>query len=541
MKQMMYVLVAACFFCSCTNIDGDSDSNTDSLQAKDPDNLMIIRDESITEANAYSDLFLDSSAIESYILKEKISDVQASQMRNFYKIRNYQYAWFATDGPTEQVRGLWSLYASEGDNASKEPAGKLREKMDTILQKDSLTITRNDSSFVQTELILTNQLIQYSSEHPDHISGNNLYYLVPAKKHDALQLADLILNKQKDAAQYAKNRAYGLLKQQLTTYYNISKNGGWQTIPPGSLMKGTKSPGVVALKKRLALTNEYSENDTTNVFSNSLESAVKIYQQRNGLQPSGMVNDSLISLMNVPVEEKIEQIIVNMNRALWMPPQSDSNYLQVNIPSYMLYAYEGNKKVFEMPVIVGKEGTNTVMFSGDINEIVLNPSWKIPASIVKNEIMPAMKKDPNYLKKNNMELTGNNESIPTIRQLPGKDNALGKMKFLFPNTHDIYLHDTPNKNLFAKKVRALSHGCIRLADAKKLAAYLLRDQSDWTPEKIQNMNRSNKEEHIKLKKTQPVSLTYFTAWVDETGVINFRSDVYGHDKNARTKMFNMKA
>src|SRR5688572_6099042 len=208
MKKMMNVLVAACIFCSCTHIAGDSDNNTDSLQANAPDSLMIIRDESITEANAYSDLFLDSNAIESYIQKENITGSHASTMRNFYKMRNYQFAWFATDGPTEQARGLWSLYASEGDSASKDPAGKLRDKMDTILQKDSLTITRNDSSFILTELVLTNQLIQYASEHPDHISSNNLYYMVPAKKQDPLQLADSILNKQKDSAQYAKHRPY---------------------------------------------------------------------------------------------------------------------------------------------------------------------------------------------------------------------------------------------------------------------------------------------------------------------------------------------
>lgn len=537
----MLNVLAACILCSCTHIAGESDSNTDSLKANGPDSLMIVRDESITAENAYSDIFLDSNAIESYIQKEKMNDAQAMQMRNFYKIRNYQYAWFASDGPTEQARGLWSLYASEGDSASKDPAGKLREKMDTILQKDSLSIARGDSSFVQTELMLTNQLIQYSSEHPDHISSNNLYYLVPAKKHDPMQLADSILNKQKDSAHYSKNRTYSMLRQQLATYYTIAKNGGWQPIPTGSFKTGSTSPAFVALKKRLMLTKEYSGNDTTNIYSDSLFAAVKLYQQRNGLQVTGRINDSVISSLNIPVEERIQQILMNMNRALWMPPQADSNYLQVNIPSYMLYAYEGNKKVFEMPVIVGREGTNTVMFSGDINEIVFNPSWKIPASIVKNEIMPALKKDPNYLKKNNMEQTGKNDSVPVIRQLPGKDNALGRMKFLFPNSHDIYLHDTPDKNLFARKDRALSHGCIRVADANKLAAYLLEGQSDWTKEKIQNMAKSNKEEHVKLKNTHPVTLTYYTAWVDEGGLMNFRSDVYGHDKDARNKMFIVKA
>src|SRR5215216_2502888 len=171
MKNILNIILAASIFCSCTHIAGSNESASDSSQAKAPD--VMIRDQSITEANAYSDLFLDSNAVESFIQKEKMSDSAATMLRNFYKVRNYQYAWFATDGPTEQARGLWSLYASEGDSASKEPAQKLKDKMDTLLQKDSLSIVKNDSSFVQTELTLTNQLIQYASEHPEHINRNS--------------------------------------------------------------------------------------------------------------------------------------------------------------------------------------------------------------------------------------------------------------------------------------------------------------------------------------------------------------------------------
>jgi len=448
----------------------------------------------------------------------------------------------ASDGPTEQARGLWSLYASETDSSEKEPANKLKEKMDTLLQKDSTGMIQNDTSFTQTELTLTNQLIQYASEHPEHISRNNIYYLVPSRKQDPMQLADSILHKQKDSASYANNRTYSLLKQQLNTYYDIAKNGGWQSIPSGpDIKKGSKLPAVAAIKKRLQFTKEYPGTDTTAVFSDSLEAAIKTFQQRNGFKPTGIVNDSLIAAMNVPVVERIQQILVNMNRALWMQPQADSNRLQVNIPSFMLYAYEGSNKSFEMPVIVGSEGTNTVMFNGEINEIVFAPTWNVPASIVKNEILPAMKNDPNYLKKHNMEQVGMNDSLPVIRQLPGKDNALGRVKFLFPNSHDIYLHDTPNKNLFAKQDRALSHGCIRVADAQKLAIYLLRDQSEWNAQKIQSAMKSTKEQTVKLKTEEPVSLTYYTAWVDEAGAMNFRNDIYGHDKEAMNKMFSVRA
>ena len=500
------------------------------------------RDESITEANAYSDLFLDSNTVENYIQKEKLSDSSATAMRNFYRVRNYQYAWFSSDGPTEQARGLWSLYSGEGDSSKKEPAYDLKERMDTLLQHDSIRVGKNDSSFVQTELTLTQQLVQYASENGGNINSNSIYYLVPAKKMDAMEYADSILNRQKDSSMYANNKVYSALKAQLANYYLIAKNGGWGTITAnGQLKKGAKSPAVVALKKRLQLSKDYSGADTTNVFSDSLETAVKSFQQRNGLSATGIVNDSMITALNVPAEERVQQIIVNMNRALWMPQQTDSSRIEINIPSQMLYAYADSGKAFEMPVIIGKEGNSTVMFGSEINQIVFNPTWNIPESIVKNEIMPKMKADKNYLSKNNIEVVKQNDSLPVLRQLPGKNNPLGKVKFLFPNSHDIYLHDTPDKTAFAKPDRTLSHGCIRVADAARLAQYLLKDQKDWTAEKINAAMNNGKEQTVELKEKQPVNISYLTAWVDANGHMNFRPDVYNHDKDAIAKMFVSKA
>ena len=287
----------------------------------------------------------------------------------------------------------------------------------------------------------------------------------------------------------------------------------------------------------MQLSKDYNGIDTSNVFSDSLEVAIKSFQQRNGLKPTGIVNDSMINVLNVPVEQRIEQIIVNMNRLMWMPLKTDSSRIEVNIPSQMLVAYADSGKAFEMPVIVGKEGSGTVMFSSEINQVVFSPTWHIPESIVRDEIMPKMKSDPNYLKKNNMEVVKQNDSLPELKQLPGKNNPLGKAKFLFPNTHDIYLHDTPDKTAFAKPDRTLSHGCIRVANAEKLAEYLLQDQPDWTAKKIQQAMNSGKEQTVDLKRKQPVSITYLTAWVGTDGQMNFRPDVYNHDKEAMEKMF----
>jgi murein L,D-transpeptidase YcbB/YkuD len=539
MKKMMIGIVAVIVLNSCTQVAGWFGNNSDSTSLhSDSSYAAYARDESITEANAYSDLFLDSNAVESFIQKNNLDDSSAGAIRNFYRVRNYEYAWFTSNGPTEQARGLWSLYSSESDSASRDSANKLQERMDTILQSDSITVNRNDSSFARTELALTQRLIQYAADNPQHINKQAIYYLVPAKKMETMEYADSVLNKQKDSTLYAGNRTYTALKQQLSNYYQIAKDGGWDSLSVStSLKKGVKSPEVARLKKRLQLTGDYSNSDTTNVFSDSLVIAVKSFQERNGLQPTGMVNDSTARLLNIPVEQRIQQIIVNMNRSLWMPPQTDSSRIEVNIPSQMLYAYADSGKTFEMPVIVGEQGNSTVMFSSEINKIVFNPAWNIPQSIVKNEIMPKMKADATYLKKNNIEVINQNDSIPQLRQLPGKDNPLGKVKFLFPNTHDIYLHDTPDKNLFAKQDRTLSHGCIRVANAEKLAEFLLTDQSGWTPEKIRSAMNNGKEQTVDLKKETPVSITYLTAWVDKNGKMNFRPDVYNHDQEAIEKMF----
>ena len=168
---------------------------------------------------------------------------------------------------------------------------------------------------------------------------------------------------------------------------------------------------------------------------------------------------------------------------------------------------------------------------------VFSPHWNIPASIVKKEILPAMQQDPRYLEKNRMEIIGKNDSLPVIRQLPGENNSMGRVKFLFPNRYDIYFHDTKSKEIFQSNKRAISHGCIRLADAEKMSNYLLRGMSGWTPEKVNSAMNSGKEQYVKLATPVPVSITYLTAWVDDGGELHFRDDIYGHDKRLIPMMF----
>jgi L,D-transpeptidase YcbB len=220
-----------------------------------------------------------------------------------------------------------------------------------------------------------------------------------------------------------------------------------------------------------------------------------------------------------------------------MPTEPAGQLIVVNIPEFILHLYEGKQKVFDMNVVVGKEGHNTVSFSGDLSTVVFSPYWNVPPSIVKKEILPAMEKNPGYLASQNMEITGNEGGLPVIRQLPGGKNSLGQVKFLFPNSFNIYFHDTPAKSLFNKDKRAYSHGCIRLAEPEKMAQYLLKDSPEWTPERISAAMNRGEEQHVKLKKRVPVIITYYTAWVDDEGLINFRDDIYNHDEDLGKKMF----
>jgi murein L,D-transpeptidase YcbB/YkuD len=225
---------------------------------------------------------------------------------------------------------------------------------------------------------------------------------------------------------------------------------------------------------------------------------------------------------------------------IWMPPADEEDkakLILVNIPEFVLHVMERRHKVFDMNIVVGKEGHSTVLFSGMLDRISFNPYWNIPRSIVVKEILPEMGKHKDYLKEHDMEITGEKEGIPEIRQLPGEKNELGKIKFLFPNSFNIYLHDSPHKELFSMTQRAYSHGCIRVADAKKLALYLLQSMPEWGEQKVDSILATEKELTVKLQQPVAVLICYFTCWKSEQPALEFRKDIYGHDKRLAKMLF----
>ncbi len=507
---------------------------------------MTKRDRSISAANAYNNLFFDSSVLVKYLADNKVDEDIERRMTSFYNARNYQFAWFTDSGLTEQARGFWNMHnyhtTYANDSLLKDKA--LHAKMDGYAEEtDGFTVSASDAGIIKTELKLTEHFILYTLNNYEDgvVKRKEMERFIPRKKEDPILLADsLISKKHKDEKYYGDaNKSYKLLKNELVKYVAIAKAGGWPqiTVPAKQLKKGTSSPAVLQLKKRLQISGDIAV-DTTPVFNDALETGIRNVQTRFGYTPTGIVTDALIKNLNVPAVDRVKQLLLNMSRTQWLITEPKGPLILVNIPEFVLHVKEGATKVFDMPVVVGKEAHSTMMFTGNLNQVVFSPYWNVPSSIVKNEILPSIQKNPNYLASQNMESTGNEGGLPVIRQLPGPKNSLGKVKFLFPNSFNIYFHDTPAKALFEKDRRAYSHGCIRLSDPAKMANYLLKDQPEWTPEKIDEAMNSGNEKYVKLKNIVPVLITYYTAWVDEAGLLHFADDIYGHDKAVMAKMFN---
>ncbi len=503
------------------------------------------RDTSIKKNNSFTGLFFDSLALENFIESQQIQDSVANEFRNFYNGRNYQYAWFFPDGLAEQAHSFWNMQSDyisySGDSSIYNVF--LQKLMDAaVANNDSVNL--NDNQRLSAELSLTQQFFKYASnayQGDKQLNTDDLQWFIPRKKINMVSFLDsLVYNKGKNVDEYEPaNKQYNLLKDYLVKYSKLEKQDEWTTITSDQkkFENGSRSPAIVKIKKRLTLTGDYKAADTTTLFTDSLQMAVKNFQKRYGMKEDGVIGPGVLKELNQPIRFRIQQILINLERIRWAPEESKKDYLLVNIPSFKLYVYEDGKYNFDMNVVVGKAGHNTVVFSGNLKYVVFSPYWSVPSSIVKNEIMPGMRRNPNYLARRNMEIVSRGGGVPVIRQRPGAYNSLGKVKFLFPNNYNIYLHDTPSKGLFSEDSRAFSHGCIRLGEPARLAQFLLRGDTTWTDEKIQKAMNSGKEQYVTLKEPVQVFIGYFTAFVDREGQINFRNDVYGHDERMRKMMF----
>jgi murein L,D-transpeptidase YcbB/YkuD len=344
-----------------------------------------------------------------------------------------------------------------------------------------------------------------------------------------------------------RHAQYAALKKALGRYRDIAARGGWPAVPaPAHLKKGSRGPEAAALRARLA-----AEGDLTpaggDVFDGTVEEALKRFEKRYGLNEDGALGPEDLSAMNVSAEDRARQIELNLERWRWLPEELGDRYILVNIPTFQLEAIERGKVTLAMRVVAGKaDETPTPIFSDDMTEVVFSPYWNVPTSILRKETIPAVLRDPGYLERNDLEVVQSGHVVPAsnvdwsdpdlrvqIRQRPGAKNSLGLVKFLFPNKFDVYLHDTPAGSLFARLERDFSHGCVRVERPVELAQWVLRDQPQWTAEKIDAAMHAGREQHVALKGRIPVYIVYATAWVDEGGRLSFRDDLYGHDTRQR--------
>jgi murein L,D-transpeptidase YcbB/YkuD len=463
--------------------------------------------------------------------------------------------WVADDGPTERaaiaLRFLQSA-AEEGlrpeDYAVEEiiRLWPLRSAADLALLDTLLTynllLYAHDVSYGQLESRSANPKIFNDTGRQDFDPTAAMRSIIAAPDL-AVHLASLP----------PVHRHYRALKTALQKYRTLAAAGGWQSVPSGAtLHPGELDPRVPAIRIRLHITGDLETIDHSDtLYDNSLKQAVITFQKRYGLEPDGVIGNQTIAAMNIPAKRLVSQIIVNMTRWRWQAHDLGEKYVLVNIAGYNLKVVEKDEVVLEMPVIVGELENQTPIFSDLIQYIDFNPYWVITRSIASKEELPRLRQNPRYLVDRNVRLFSSwdpdaveldstrvnwNAISPEqmarykLRQEPGPLNALGRMKFVFPNRFAIYMHDTPKRDLFSQSARNFSHGCIRVSDPVSLAAYALAgEKRDWTVERIKAPIDSGRRKVVNLPAPLTVHLTYQTTWVDKEGSIHFNRDIYGRD------------
>jgi murein L,D-transpeptidase YcbB/YkuD len=351
---------------------------------------------------------------------------------------------------------------------------------------------------------------------------------------------------------------YRQLRDALAWMRALAGIGEWPKLPDGpKLEKGQQAPAIVILQRQLILLGDlHASVAETEHFDATLELAVKAFQARHGLDVDGVIGGDTRRALNISPTQRVKQIILNMERLRWLDDDLGPRYVLVNIASFELIAVNQNKIVLRSAVVVGREYRRTPIFSDQIINLVLSPSWTPPPRLARLDVLPKIKANPAYLREQGFRVfdgwradarelnadainwravTADNLHF-RLRQDPGPHSALGGVRFSLTNSSGIYLHDTPHKELFSKHRRAFSSGCIRVAKAAELALFALDNNANWPPERLAQAMTSAETEVVKLAKPLPVHIIYRTAWVDGAGAMQFRDDIYGRDALLRTAL-----
>ncbi|MDB5105510.1 MAG: peptidoglycan-binding protein [Fibrobacteres bacterium] len=488
---------------------------------------------------------------------------KSKDLTAFYTLRSGVPAWFSHGNP---VPGAWQLLDAvrkchlEGLEASEYHA----RPMDSILRMFNRKIFWHRRWEPETgadlDILLTDAYLKLSR----HMLMGRVKFKIPQddwhigrENVDFPAYLDQTLREKRDVrvslqALTPPQVEYARMKYWLGEYRKMEEKGGWPKVPDGPAL-GPKSngPRVTGLCLRLRAGGELKGGGCGEEFTPEMTRAVKEFQGTHGIDTTGIADARTLKQLNVSAQDRIGQIELNLECWRWLPQDLGERHIRVNIADFRLGAYEKDKEAFSMRVVVGRKEDSTPVFSDRVTSVQLNPSWNVPASIAGEEMLPELQKDPEYLSKHEMELLSDwspsaavvdPETVDwsgltekdfrfRIRQKNGDASALGRIKFVLTNPFNIYLHDTPAKKYFERDKRALSHGCVRLADPMKLAAWVLGPESVWTPERLAADVAKGDETFIPVPgKGLPVHILYWTCFVDPDGGLQFRPDVYGWNR-----------
>ena len=476
-----------------------------------------------------------------------------------YKGENYQPVWDNTSNRKDLIEILDDAFF-EGLDPEDYHIDFIKEHDKKLADGVRLTM----EEYAAADIVMTNAVLTFSFHmiqgkvHAVELDPNWNYSMRPMPDSVEFRLMDRLQTQSlKDGVDNIRSELpmYHELRKWFARLDSIQRTGGsiQQIEYPGAPLKlGDSSIAVRELKRQMVGYRYDISAPDNKKFDKELENAVKDFQTITGLDPDGICGKATYKALSISLDDRLDIIRVNMERCRWINNDLPQEFLLVNIADYHLYIFRDRQIDYECRVVVGKEFHETPVFTSDIKYVVFNPTWTVPYSIASKEILPKLKKDPNYLQNRNMTLLRGQEvvnpttvdfskysqnSFPfTIRQEPGPNNALGLVKFIFPNKYAVYLHDTPSKSYFEKSDRAFSHGCVRVKDPLILAEQLLGDKG-YDSEKIASVIKTKKLQNVNLSKPMPVMLMYWTCYEnDKDGRIYFYKDVYGRDKKILSEL-----
>ncbi len=472
--------------------------------------------------------------------------------------------WVTKDGPETRAEILLAaLQDSSADGLVPE-----QYQTERII---SLWNGRTAEELIDLDTLLTLGFIMYAHDAQNGRAGRGENKPpLPAQTEtppafDALTLTQAALSSS-DLKQFLsdllpRHKYYKNLRAALPRYRNLAAAGGWPQIGSGkSIHPGEQDARIPEIRKRLQIEGYFASAPThTSYYDAALTLAVTRFQQLHGLTADGVIGKSTIAAMNLTADQKVRQIIINLERWRWEAHDLGRKYVLVDIAGFTLEAIEDDALILEMPVVVGMQQHETPVFSDKIQYIEVHPYWNVPAKIARDEMLEELRKNPNYLNKNHIRLFSDRTSEAheldshsinwkhvtpqqmgrfKLRQEPGKWNALGTLKFSFPNIYNVYMHDTPAQSFFQRSSRAFSHGCIRLSHPKKLAEFLLGGpEKGWPPERLNEIIAEGKRTILHLPEPMPVHITYQTVKSDHNGVISFHADIYNRDQQLADILF----